>query len=121
MTAAPQHAALSAERWAQFSFDDQILMIANEMNRAMHLIESGTWEHVHRCYERILQLVDLTVAGTASKTRRREALRWRDLIASLYLDDRPSLETHQALFKCLLRFTPAASGQISVLFHTDVC
>lgn len=118
MSAAPQHDGLTAARWSQFSFDDQILMIANEMNRAMHLLESETWDHVHRCYERILQLVDLTVAGTPSKTRRREALRWRELIASLYVDDRPSLQTHQDLFRCLLRFTPAASRQIAVLFPT---
>ncbi|MBI3263169.1 MAG: hypothetical protein HYZ58_08455 [Acidobacteria bacterium] len=116
MSSAPQHAGLSAERWSQFSFDDQILMIGNEMNRAMHLLEADKLEHVRRCYERVLQLTDLTVATATSRSRRRETLRWRELIAALYVDDRPSLQIHEALFRCLLRFTPTASGQIGVLF-----
>ncbi|MBI4476119.1 MAG: hypothetical protein HY654_03040 [Acidobacteria bacterium] len=116
MTTTQQHARLTSARWSEFSFDDQILMIGNEMNRAMHLLESNSWDHARRSYERVLQLVDLTVGTTTSRSRRREAVRWRELVASLYLEDRPSLETHQALFKCLLRFTPKASGQIGALF-----
>ena len=36
-----QHASLSPERWRQFRLDQQILMIANEMNRAagLYLLE----------------------------------------------------------------------------------
>src|SRR3989449_11634574 len=33
-----QHAGLSPERWAAFSLDQQVLMIANEMNRAAKLM-----------------------------------------------------------------------------------
>jgi len=32
-----QHAGLTEERWATFTLDQQILMIANEMNRASAL------------------------------------------------------------------------------------
>jgi hypothetical protein len=32
-----QHASLTPERWAGFGRDQQILMIANEMNRASRL------------------------------------------------------------------------------------
>ena len=35
--AVTQHASLTAERWAAFGRDQQILMIANEMNRASRL------------------------------------------------------------------------------------
>lgn len=119
MTPAPQHAALAVERWAQFSFEDQILMIGNEMNRASRLLELQEWDHLRRCYQRVLQLVDLTVTTTNSRSRRREALRWRELLAALYIGDHPSLEAHEALFRCLLRFTPATSSQIPVLFPGD--
>ena len=32
------HEALSPERWARFSLDQQILMIANEVNRIRHAV-----------------------------------------------------------------------------------
>jgi hypothetical protein len=47
-----QHASLAPERWARFSLDQQILMIANEMNRAAKLIEPLDAERLRRGYER---------------------------------------------------------------------
>lgn len=114
MSALTQHAGLSPERWAGFSFDQQILMIGNEMNRASSLLARRAWDHAHTGYERVLQLVDLTVAAT-SPTRRRELLRWRDLVAALYLAPEPDAEVHRRAFRCLLQFTPVASRQIEPL------
>ena len=51
----------------------------------------------------------------ARPTFRRELLRWRDLIAVLYLQPGPDLEAHRAAFRCLLRFRPEASRQIPLL------
>jgi hypothetical protein len=42
----------------------------------------------------------------------RELLRWRDLIAALYIADAPAPAAHRAAFEVLLRFTPAAAAQI---------
>lgn len=112
---ATQHASLSAERWSGFNLDQQILMIGNEMNRARGLLAHRDWARVRSCYERVLQLVDLTVGVQSRRHLRRELLRWRDLIAQLYLSAEPGREEHDASFKCLLRFTPAASKQIAPL------
>jgi len=108
-----QHAALTGERWSQFTLDQQILMIGNEMNRASKLLEPGERERLRNCYERALRLLDLTVAVNSKSTLRRELLRWRDLIAALYIAREPDRTAHEAAFRCLLRFTPAASEQIS--------
>jgi hypothetical protein len=107
-----QHASLSRERWAQFSFDQQILMIGNEMNRAKRLIELRDLPGLTLAYERVLRLLDLTVEVQRRSTLRRELLRWRDLIAELYLRSEPSAMDHIAAFRCLLRFTPVAAQQI---------
>lgn len=115
MSDARQHADLTPERWARFSFDQQVLMVANEMNRATRLIEAEQWDHARRCYERVLNLVDLTATATTSSTRRRELLRWRDLAATLYLEEHPSGRAHREAIECLLRLTPAASAQIAFL------
>lgn len=110
-----QHGGLSPARWAGFSFDQQILMIGNEMNRGLSLLASGASDHARRGYERVLQLVDLTVVTASTSARRRELLRWRDLVAALYLAPEPDAEAHRCAFRCLLQFTPAASRQIEPL------
>ena len=110
-----QHASLSPERWARFDLDRQILMIANEMNRASGLLRAEDRPSLQRAYERVLRLVDLTVATRPRRGLRRELLRWRDLVAALYVAPAPEPEAHATAFRALLRFTPAASKQIPYL------
>jgi hypothetical protein len=110
-----QHAGLSPERWASFPFARQILMIGNEMNRGLFHLELQAWDRARPSFERVLQLVDLTVGSPLAQTRRRELLRWRDLVAVLYLDDVPSMDAHVEAFRCLLRMTPESARQMAEL------
>jgi hypothetical protein len=107
-----QHASLTPERWARFDLDRQILMVANEMNRARGLFAEADRDALRRTYERVLRLVDLTVQTRPQRGLRRELLRWRDLIAALYIGEGADAPAHDEAFRCLLRFTPAASKQI---------
>jgi hypothetical protein len=81
----PQHSSLTPARWSAFSLDQQILMIGNEMNRARRLMSPQDRASLGLCYERVLRLVDLTVEVQTRPALRRELLRWRDLIAELYV------------------------------------
>jgi hypothetical protein len=107
-----QHASLSPERWAQFSLDQQILMIGNEMNRGKGALKSRDLAGLRLSYERVLRLVDLTVEVQNRSSLRRELLRWRDLVALLYISPEPSAEDHRDAFRSLLLFTPVAAQQI---------
>jgi len=107
-----QHASLTPERWARFTLDQQVLMIANEMQRATALLAPTDGAARQRTYERVLRLVDLTVTVQTKRTFRRELLRWRDLIAALYVEPDTDPDGHRAAFRCLLRFRPEASRQI---------
>jgi hypothetical protein len=107
-----QHAGLSAERWSQFSVDQQILMIGNEMNRAAQLLGAGDGPSRSRSYERVLRLVDLTVEVNDRYGLRRELLRWRDLVAALYLESAPEPAAHAEAFRALLLLNPVAARQI---------
>lgn len=80
-----QHAGLTLERWRQFSLDQQILMIGNEMHRASKMFAEADRARLGSCYERVLALVDLTVEAQPKRTFRRELLRWREVVAGLYL------------------------------------
>ena len=107
-----QHASLSPERWSAFTLDQQILMIGNEMNRAARLLRPEDRPSLLLCYERILRLVDLTVEVQLASSLRRELLRWRDVIAELYIGSEHGGGGHTAAFRALLRFTPEAARQI---------
>jgi hypothetical protein len=107
-----QHASLTPERWSAFSLDQQILMIGNEMNRAAKLMAPREWPSLKLCYERVLRLVDLTVEVHERPSLRRELLRWRDLVAELYIREESDTAAHSALFRVLLLFTPEAAKQI---------
>ncbi len=110
-----QHAGLSRERWAQFSLTQQVLMIANELNRCTGRLRAGDEAGARRCYERVLNLSDLTVAVQQHPPLRRELLRWRGEAARLFLDDRARAAEHRRLLEVLLRFTPESSRQIAHL------
>lgn len=109
-----QHASLTLERWATFSFDQQILMIANEMNRAGKLTAPDDDTRRANAYERVLHLTDLTIQMSIRPAARRELLRWRNLAASLYVQPAFNAAEHAQAFRCLLRFTPEASRQLAV-------
>ena len=107
-----QHAGLSPERWARFSVDQQVLMIANEMNRAGKLMGEADRVRLSNAYERALALVDLTVQVQARRGLRRELLRWRDLVAELFVTPEPQPAAHAAAFRALLQLTPEAARQL---------
>ncbi len=115
MSVGRQHADLTADRWARFPFAQQVLMIGNEMNRGLFQLERSAWDSARGSYERVLNLVDLTVALPLARSRRRELLRWRDLVAALYLDSTPAVDAHVEAFRCLLRLTAESSRQVAEL------
>lgn len=93
-------------------------MIANEMNRTSRLlVAADSAQSRQRGYERILRLTDLTVATQSRPALRKELLRWRDLIAALYITDAAAPERHRTAFRALLLLRPVAARQIAVLLR----
>jgi hypothetical protein len=110
-----QHSSLTPERWSQFCLRDQILMIANEMNRARSFLGPGDEERLRRSYERSLRLTDLTIEVPSRPALRRELLRWRDLIAELYISDSSDPRRHRQALRALLSLHPEAFRQCDLL------
>lgn len=107
-----QHAELSGERWAHFGLDRQLLMIANEMNRATQLMSPDDERSRRLAYERVLRLADLTVEVNARRSLRRELLRWRDLVAELYISSTADPSAHRSALRALLQLTPTTHAQL---------
>jgi len=110
-----QHASLSIERWRTFTLDQQILMIANEMHRTGARLGSGDELPRRSGYERALALTDLTIRAHERRGLRRELLRWRDLVAALYVAGEGRPREHGEAFRALLGFTPTSFRQIAAL------
>lgn len=110
-----QHAGLTPERWAEFPLERQILMIGNELHRARKLLGPEDRDRLRDSLERVLALTDLTVAVHERPALRRELLRWRDLVAALYVADAPRAADLRAAFRCLLQLTPLSAEQIPFL------
>ena len=110
-----QHGSLTYERWSAFSRDQQLLMIANEMNRGSKLLAPEDHPRLTATYERILRLVELTVETRPRHGLCRELLRWRDLVAELYVSRAADPARHRQAFRVLLQLVPATAQQIPYL------
>jgi hypothetical protein len=110
-----QHSSLPPERWARFDLGQQILQIGAEMQRALKYLSPERSLERRACYERALGLVDLTVQVRPGASLRRELLRWRGVVAQLYLRDDPDPRAHRQALRVLLRLHPESSKQVAVL------
>jgi len=63
----------------------------------------------------VLRLTDLTVETNPRPALRRELLRWRDLVAALYMCPAPDIPAHRAAFRTLLQLTPGSAHQVPLL------
>lgn len=95
-------------------------MIANEMNRASKLLEPADHKRLLGSYERVLALTDLTVQVNARRGLRRELLRWRDLIAELYIAPGADKPAHARAFRALLQLHPETWQQLPYVTGADV-
>ena len=113
-----QHGSLTDQRWSAFTRDQQLLMIANEMNRGSKLFAPRDRPRLTAAYERTLRLLDLTVETRPRHGLCRELLRWRDLVAELYVSPAPDPARHSQVFRALLQLVPATARQIPFLLPT---
>lgn len=107
--------SLPPERWARFDLGQQILQIGVEMQRGLKFLGPEGSLYLRSCYERAMELVDLTVQIQPSPGLRRELLRWRGVVAELYLRPEPDEGAHRQALRVLLRLHPESAKQIAVL------
>jgi len=109
-----QHATLDADRWRAFGTERQLLAIANEVRRVSSSLQPEHERSRRLGCERVLALTDLAVALADRRGARRELLRWRDLVAQLYLGE-VDPAAHAAAFRALLLPSSAGAAQLRAL------
>lgn len=88
------HKDLTLQKWASKPLSWQILSVASEIGRAESSLDHGGVETFRTCLERGLELIDLTVeANQGDPSFLREVLRFREILASFYVDPNPKRAT----------------------------
>ena len=108
------HKSLSYEKWYQYSRDQQILMIANELNRAKNWIEKKSYKEVNLCYERAMELTDLTSSDIKWEGNAlRELRRFREVLGWLYNARIKDARFNYLTYKMLIQMDPGAWNLLS--------
>ncbi len=102
------HKNLNQEKWAAYPKGQQILMIANELNRAKNFIKNGKTDSVNMCYERAFELTDLTSSDAKWRGKSRELRRFRELLAMQYTEKEKDASINQMLYVGLIRLSADA-------------
>lgn len=80
------HPNLSPEKWSAYSSTQQVLMIANELNRALNALGINRPEDAEKACERAMELTDLTIEDPRWRNNSlKELLRFREVLSELWL------------------------------------
>jgi hypothetical protein len=106
------HKTLTPEKWKSYGFSRQILMVANELNRAGNWIEKNDMQEAKNCFERALELLWLTVETLENTRKLRELLRFRGVVAYLYLSPSQSIVQNKKMNDALLSLDPLSYNML---------
>jgi hypothetical protein len=89
------------KRWQTFPESRQIIMVANELNRAKNMLAKNDSHEMKQALERAFELIDLTIEHTRQKLRY-ELLRFREILGAFYVDQKPTIDSIQKLINTLV-------------------
>jgi len=106
--------SISADVWLTKSKDFQILNIGSELMRAGYWITKGRSDLVNSCYDRALELIDLTRSALHRKSELKEMSRAREYLAGLRWQTEKDINANNLLIKCLMLLDVNASDKFVI-------
>lgn len=104
------HKTLSPEKWRSYPVHQQILSIANELNRAGNALRKGETVNAIHAWERAFELTDLTVEDPKWSLKLKELLRFRETLGALFFQ--PDLTENELLARTLITLHPKACNAL---------
>ena len=106
----PVHRGLAQGRWFTLSICEQLANVGSEVERATRWHQRGEREHFERAFDRMLELLDLTIADPRWRHRGRlkELLRVREVLCDLFYGGNVYGTTFEDINKYFLYFGIAA-------------
>ena len=100
-----QHQQLANGRWRELSFITQLANIGSEVERAIKWKNKNNPEYFRRAFDRMLELIDLTVADPKNRKRLKELLRAREMLVDYLIYDNQYRSTDRQWQKYFYYFT----------------
>jgi len=82
-----QHKDLANGRWQELSFFEQMANIGSEVERVIKWKNKNNVQYCRMAFERALELLDLTIGNEKNRSRLRELLRLREVLADYFAFD----------------------------------
>lgn len=104
------HKGLENDRWFTFSIFEQLGNVGSEFERAARAFERGDHDRFEKAFERMLELLDLTIEDPKWRThhRLRELLRLREVVCDVFHGNEIIGMSIESLKKYFLYFGIAA-------------
>ena len=103
-----QHKDLAAGRWSKLSFIEQMANIGSEVERALNWKAKQNADYSQKAFERILELLDLTLDSVTGYSRYKELARLREALIDFFTGTNEFGSTDALWRKYFLPFNYAA-------------
>ena len=81
------HKGLASGRWFKLSFFEQMANVASDVERTIKWGNKGNADFKQKAFDRVLELLDFTIADPKNKKRLREIVRVREALVDYFLFD----------------------------------
>jgi hypothetical protein len=104
------HRSLTTDKWFSYPRHQQLLMIANEMNRSQNALQKQDAENAIHSWERAFELTDLTISDPKNPSILKELLRFREMLGELF--SQPDTQKNKILMDTLVTMNSVAYGMM---------
>lgn len=103
-----QHKDLAAGRWSQLSFLEQMANIGSEVERALNWRIKKNVDYAQKAFERVLELIDLTLDNDRNYTHLKEITRMREAIVDYFFGVNQFMSSEASWRNYFMQFTYAS-------------
>jgi hypothetical protein len=105
------HKGLTPEHWFEFSLFEQLANVGMDIERTIRWKKKGYFEYSQKAFERVLELLDLTIADPKNRKRLKEIVRTREALVDHFVYDNEYNSTDEIWQKHFFAFNYAAALQ----------
>jgi hypothetical protein len=103
-----QHKDLASGRWFQLTFMEQMANIGSEVERSLNWRAKNNADYSQKAFERVLELMDLTLEDMRNVARFKELARVREAAVDFFAGSNQFLSTDISWKRYFACFTYAA-------------
>ena len=96
-------------RWFELPLVEQLANVGTDLSRAFRWKKKGRLDMSQKAFERVLELLDFTIADPKNRKRLKEVVRSRELLIDHFMFDNEYNTTEESWEKYFLQFNYAAA------------